>query len=241
MCLQLLSLDRNLGDFFRVLDSSGLDYSVVLTADHGGMDIPERLRARGVASAVRADPALETVEVGKAIAAKLGLSGPALLGDMANDVWIDRSLKPSDRTRVEREAVAIFKAHPQVAKVLTARQIERLPIPTGSPDRWTIEQRVRASFDKQRSGDLYVVLKEHVSPIAKPGAGYVATHGSVWDYDRRVPILFWRRGSPAADRSEHVSTVDILPTIAAQVGLALPSPLDGKCLEAVEGGACPVR
>ena len=61
MCLQLLSLDRDLGSFFNVLDAEGIDYSVVLTADHGGMDIPERLRAKGVVNATRADPALGTV------------------------------------------------------------------------------------------------------------------------------------------------------------------------------------
>ena len=38
LCLQLFSLDRDLGDFFRLLDSKGIDYLVVLTADHGGQD-----------------------------------------------------------------------------------------------------------------------------------------------------------------------------------------------------------
>jgi predicted AlkP superfamily pyrophosphatase or phosphodiesterase len=241
MCLQLLSLDRDLAGFFRVLDAEGIDYAVVLTADHGGMDIPERLRAKGITQAVRADPALGTAEVGKAIAAKLKLSGPVLLGDLANDVWIDRSLKPRDRIRAGHEAIAMFKAHPQVEAVFTSRQIARLPIPTDSPDKWTIAQRIRASFDAQRSGDLYVVLKKYVSPIAKPGQGYVATHGSVWDYDRRVPILLWRKGMRPADRQDHISTVNILPTIAAEIDLALPSQLDGRCLNGVEGVACPVR
>ena len=86
-----------------------------------------------------------------------------------------------------------------------------------------------------------MVLKQYVSPISKPGVGYVATHGSVWDYDRRVPILFWRRGMQSADRSDHISTVSILPTVAAQIGLALPPRLDGRCLDGVEGVACPVR
>lgn len=241
MCLQLFSLDRDLGSFFNVLDAEGIDYSVVLTADHGGMDIPERLRAKGVVNATRADPALGTVDVGKALAAKLKLSGPVLLGDLANDVWIDRSLAPRDRTRVEREAVAFYEAHPQVEAVFTSRQIGRIPLPTGSPDKWSIGQRVRASWDRQRSGDLYVVLKRNVSPIVNPGVGYVATHGSVWDYDRRVPILFWRKGMRSAPRQDHISTVTILPTIAAQIGLALPAGLDGRCLNGVEGVACPVR
>ena len=240
MCLQLLSLDRDLAGFFRVLDAQGIDYAVVMTADHGGMDIPERLRAKGnAAAAARADPALATVEVGKILAAKLKLTGPVLLGDLANDVSIDRGLKPADRTRVEREAVALFKAHPQVEAVFTKRQISRIRLATSAPDRWSIAERVRASFDPQRSGDLYVVLKRYVSPIAEPGIGYVATHGSVWDYDRRVPILFWRKGMRPNDRQDHISTVSILPTIAAEIGLALPGKLDGRCLNGVQGVACP--
>lgn len=241
MCLQLLSLDRDLAGFFQVLDAQGIDYAVVLTADHGGMDIPERLRAKGIMQAARADPALATAEVGKVLAAKLKLTGPVLLGDLANDVWIDRALKPSERTRVEREAIAFFKAHPQVEAVFTKRQISRIPLAKTAPDRWSIAERVRASFDQQRSGDLYVVLKQYVSPIAEPGVGYVATHASVWDYDRRLPILFWRKGMRPSARQDHVATVDILPTVAAQIGLSLPANVDGTCLNGVEGIVCSVR
>jgi phosphonoacetate hydrolase len=82
------------------------------------------------------------------------------------------------------------------------------------------------------------VLKEYVSPIAAPSAGYAATHGSPWDYDRRVPILFWRKGMAPANRSEAVETVDILPTLAAMIGLPVDSAtVDGKCLS-VQGAAC---
>src|SRR3546814_16190764 len=44
MCLQMLALDRELGDFFARLDATGIDYLVTLTADHGGHDLPERNR-----------------------------------------------------------------------------------------------------------------------------------------------------------------------------------------------------
>src|SRR5207244_10903139 len=36
MCLQLLELDREVGDFLSFLDSRHVDYAVALTADHGG-------------------------------------------------------------------------------------------------------------------------------------------------------------------------------------------------------------
>jgi len=234
MCLQLLSLDRSLGDFFRVLDSQGIDYAVVLTADHGGTDIPER-----VPGTSRADPALSADAVAKSIGAQLGLSGPILRGDVSGDVYIDRNLPVAQRTRVEQAAITFSRAHPQVEAVFTAREIGARRIPTGSPDRWSIADRIRASFDTQRSGDLYVVLKKGVMPIPEPSTGYVSTHGSVWDSDRRVPILFWRKGMGALPSNSAVETVDILPTLAAMVRLPLaPGSIDGHCL-AVQGVACP--
>ncbi|MEO8547384.1 MAG: alkaline phosphatase family protein [Sphingomicrobium sp.] len=240
MCLQLLSLDRDLGDFFGLLDRSGIDYAVALTADHGGEDIPERLRLKGVAAA-RVDPALAAKEMGKRIAAKLGLAGPVLLGDFAGDIYLDRALKPAQRAAALREAVAAYSRHPQVAAVFTSDQLRSTASPTASPDRWTLIQRARASFDPQRSGDLVVILKPHVTPIADT-TYYVATHGSPWDYDRRVPILFWRPGMGPADRNEAVETVDIMPTLGAMLGLRVESrTIDGKCLAGIQGVACPAR
>ena len=240
MCLQLFSLDRDLGDFFRQLDRSGLDYAVALTADHGGEDVPERLRLKGVAAA-RVDPALAATEIGKRIAAKLKLSGPVLIGDFAGDIYLDRALKPADRAAALREAVALYTAHPQVQAVYTADQLRRVAVPVSSPDQWSLAERARTSFDPERSGDLIVLLKPHVTPIADTSR-YVSTHGSPWDYDRRVPILFWRPAVTASERGEAIETADILPTLAAMLGISVqPGSIDGKCLTGIQGIACPPR
>ena len=241
MCLQLFSLDRDLGDFFRMLDGSGIDYAVALTADHGGQDVPERLRLQGIAGAARVDPALAAKEIGKQVAAKLKLSGPVLRGDYFGDIYIDRALKPGDRGRVLREAVAAYSAHRQVEAVFTAEQLGRAPMPSGSSDRWTMLERARASFDPDRSGDFVVLLRQHITPIPDT-TRYVATHGSPWDYDRRVPILFWRPAMPAANRNESIETVDIMPTLAAMLGVRVdPATIDGECLTGIQGVACPPR
>ena len=241
MCLQLFSLDRDLGDFFRMLDRSGIDYAVALTADHGGQDIPERLRLQGIAAAARVDRALAAKDVGKRIGAKLKLSGPVLIGDYFGDIYIDRSLKPADRVRVLREAVAVYSAHPQVETVFTAEQLAKAPMPSGSPDRWSMLERARASFDPDRSGDLVVLLRQYITPVPDT-TRYVATHGSPWDYDRRVPILFWRPAMPAANRNDSIETVDIMPTLAAMLGLRIdPASVDGECLTGIDGVACPPR
>jgi predicted AlkP superfamily pyrophosphatase or phosphodiesterase len=242
MCLQLLSLDRDLGDFFRLLDSKNIDYIVVLTADHGGQDIPERRREQGVADAARVDAKLTAKDVGAAVGSQLGLKGPVLYGEGSfGDMYVDRALSAGDQARAKAAAVAAFRAHPQVEEVFTKEQLAATPSPTSSPDKWSLIERARASFDPERSGDFVVLLKRDITPIADTKS-YVATHGSPWDYDRRVPILFWRQGMAPAAIPEAIETADIMPTLAASIGLAVDAgSIDGECLKAVQGISCPSR
>jgi arylsulfatase A-like enzyme len=240
MCLQLMELDREIGDFLARLDSWGLDYAVALTADHGGLDIPERLRAKGVADAAWIDSALSPASVGKGVAAAAKVDGPVIAdGGPSGDIYLDPKLQGGDRSRALSALLAAYRAHPQVSAAFPASEIARTPVPTGDPARWSSIERVRASFDPQRSGDLYVVLKPHVQPIIDTSR-YVSTHGSPWDYDRRVPIIFWRKGFGGISVNKSTETVDILPTLAAMVGLSLDrSKLDGACLDNVVSVVCP--
>ncbi len=245
MCLQLMELDRSLGGFFAELDRSGVEYVVALTADHGGLDIPERARQQGVLTAVRADPALNVDAVGSAIAARLGLEGRILYGDyVSGDMYIDLGLPPATRARVLEQAVAAYRAHPQVAAVFTEEQIAATPSPSGPPEAWGLIERARASFDPERSGDFLVLLKPLITPIYDTSHGYVATHGSPWSYDRQVPILFWRAGMRPYEQPLGIETADILPTLAALIGLAVPAEeIDGRCVDLIEGpeSSCPAR
>jgi len=242
MCLQLLSLDRDLGDFFRLMDSRGIDYMVVLTADHGGQDIPERRRLHGTPGATRVDAKLTAKDVGAAVGAELGLKGPVLYGDGSfGDMYVDRALSPSDQARALAAAVAMFRAHPQVEVVFTRQQLAAAPSPTAPPNEWSLLDKARASFDPERSGDFIVLLKRDIMPIPDT-TRYAATHGSPWDYDRRVPILFWRPGMAHNERNDSIETADIMPTLAATIGLAVDqNSIDGQCLTGVQGVNCPAR
>jgi predicted AlkP superfamily pyrophosphatase or phosphodiesterase len=242
MCLQLLSLDRDLGDFLGRLDSWNLDYEVVVTADHGGLDLPERARLRGVADAARIDPGLTPRNVGAEVTKATGISGPILANvGVTGDLYLDDHLKGAERKRALDSVIAIYRRHPQVSAVFSKAEIAATAVPKGDPTKWSVIERVRASFDPQRSGDLYVVLKPNITPIGH-AAGSVATHGSPWDYDRRVPILFWRKGMAAGTHPEPIETTDIMPTLAATIGVPVDaSTIDGRCLPAVAGAACPNR
>ncbi len=232
MCLQLLSLDADLGGFFRLLDRSGIDYAVVLTADHGGLDLPERQSLQGVPQAQRLQAGATAAAIGAEVSRQLGLPEPAFAGD-----WY---LVPSVPEPRRAEALALAKqlllAQPQVEAVYTAAEVSAQPISTAPPESWSLLERFRASYDPQRSGDLQVAYKEYVTPIVDPTRGSVATHGSVWDYDRKVPILFWWKGITPEDQATSAMTVDIEPTLASLIGLAIPpAEIDGRCRDIVAG------
>ncbi|MEP7223099.1 MAG: alkaline phosphatase family protein, partial [Novosphingobium sp.] len=240
MCVQMAELDRTLGAFFARLDKAGIDYAVVLSADHGGLDMPERLDEQALPRAVRVDPALSPGAMGKAVAAALGLSlnGPLVYADGAfGDWYLSRALTSAQKAQVTAALIERLRAHPQVAAVFTGQQLAETPMPTGSPQDWTLRDRARASFDPARSGDLVVLLDRAVMPMPVAVPGFVATHGSAWDYDRRVPLLFWRRGLARLEQPAPVETVDIAPTLAALLHLRVPEgSFDGRCLD-IDGGA----
>lgn len=235
MCIQMDQLDQALAGFFQVLDESGIDYEVMLTADHGAHDMTERQIERAMPMETHVSPEVQAKAVGAAIAKQMKLEGPVLLS-AESDVYVDRNLPAATRAKVLAEAKRRYSAMPQVAAALTRDEIAATPMPTSPPETWTLAERARASFDPERSGDLLILLKPRVTTIEKPGPGYVETHGSPWDYDRRVPILFWRKGMTPFEQPLSVETVDIVPTLGATIGLKTPG-VDGRCLDLDPGPA----
>ncbi|MDE8651167.1 alkaline phosphatase family protein [Novosphingobium album (ex Liu et al. 2023)] len=240
MCVQLAQLDATLGRLFDALDQRGIDYVAVLSADHGGTDAPERQRLQGVPEASRLDPALESGALSEAVSRQTGVkakSGDLFYGaGSSGDIWLADGLSRQDAKKAIAALVAILRANPQVAAVFTAEDMAKVAVPTGHPQDWTMAERVRASYDPERSGQVLMMTRRGVVPGTAPRLGYTATHGSPWDYDRRVPMLFWRKGMAGFEQPAPVETVDIAPTLAAMIGISAPQGTwDGRCLD-IDGG-----
>ena len=239
MCAQVAALDANISRLMTALDKSKVAYTVVLTADHGGHDLPERNDENGLPTAERVDMKLMPQMIAASLSKQFELSEPAILGDAPfGDLYLSAKIPLEKRGAVLDAAVAVYKNHPQVEAVFRKDEIAAAPSPTGPPEDWSLIQRVRASFDPTRSGDFYVALKRYVTPIPNAGFGYVATHGSPWNYDRRVPILFWWKNVAPFEQPNGIETVDILPTLASLIGLDVPKDeIDGRCVDLVAGKA----
>lgn len=239
MCAQQLALDQTIGRLLAALDKTGVPYVVSLTADHGGADATERNLERGVTEAQRIKPDLLPVNMSAQLARELQLPEPVVLGknDFGSDVYLSQKIPTEQRASVLSAVYNKYRSHPQVETVFTKNELIAAAPPSGPVDEWTLLERAKASFNAERSGDLVVLLKPYVSLYMAPknvDTEYTSTHGSVWGYDRRVPILFWWHGIEGFQQSAAVETVDIAPTLAKLIGLEIPShEIDGRALPLV--------
>jgi predicted AlkP superfamily pyrophosphatase or phosphodiesterase len=245
MCTQLVALDETLDVLFRHLDGIGVPYVVVLTADHGGHDAAERNQIRGMSDDQRftEDSGLKALNTALGHADKpVFQTEEGFSGTITGDLYLDPAIRGEERTTLLARAREWLIQRPSFAAVFTRDELLATP-PSKLPlEAWTLAERAAASVDRQRSGDLIVLLRPRLSPIMDPAKGSVATHGSPWDYDRRVPILFWSQDMTGFEQPNSIETVDIMPTLAALIDLPVPvSEIDGKCrdLDAGAGSTCP--
>jgi alkaline phosphatase len=239
MCAQQVALDQTIGRLLAGIDKLGVPYVVALTSDHGAADATERNRERGVSNAQRIDINLLPGNVSAQLARELKLPEPIVLGksEFTNDVYLSAAIPADQRTRALDAAYIKYRSHPQVAAVFTKNEVISAAPPAGPVDEWSLLERVKASFNPERSGDLVVLLKPYVSlyaAVKNIDTDYTSSHGSVWGYDRRVPILFWWRGIEGFQQPTAVETVDIAPTLARLIGLEIPAQeIDGRALPLV--------
>jgi arylsulfatase A-like enzyme len=91
--------------------------------------------------------------------------------------------------------------------------------------------RLKYSAAPERAGEILFAFQPMITLGAPPDHD-PAQHGTGWDNDRRVPMIFWGTWK-AERRTEPVSTVDIAPTLAKELGIQPGEPLDGIPLRLV--------
>jgi hypothetical protein len=238
----LLRADRRLGQLFEQLDErvGAGRWIAVLTADHGVLRLPESLASADVeagrASSGERDAAIEAVRavLTETFGGDFGLrrAGRGLrfsaraLAESGHDVAAIRTLAADELARAGAGFVAF------------AYSLDELrPDPDRHPPDWvpaggvagqreyilTIEAR---SFDEERTPD--VVFTPHRNHLVGTATG--TSHGSPWEYDRRVPLVFLGPGFKAGTPGRPAGPVDIVPTLLARLGLDVPDELEGAVL-----------
>jgi predicted AlkP superfamily pyrophosphatase or phosphodiesterase len=229
---QVHRLDRLLGQLLDQVKRQHPGAWVVLTADHGGVDIPEALSEAGLpARRLLIEPFMTSFQADLRAAFKIE-HDLLLHPPEPNTVYLDEAAVKAaglDRGEVIRRAQAWLRARPEVAEALTAEELSSIdPAPQGSPRDSSLPSLLRRSFHRERSGDILVAWRPLVI-VGTPPTDYATNHGTPNAYDRRVPLIFWGPWK-AGRRSEPVRTVDLAPTLAHELALQ-SGPVDGKALD----------
>lgn len=238
MCDQMAHLDRALGAFLARLDRLRVPYLVVLTADHGAHDAAERVAERGVPS-TRISGSF-VADLNAQLARTLALDYAPLVDDPSSPttLYVDRArvTDPALRERVVRATLELVRARADVAGAWSDAELAAVvPRPDAPADELSLEERFAESRYAGRSPDVSIAFRPDVTlPAPRKATEYVAGHGSPWNYDRRVPILYYWRGATPFEQSLPVETVDIAPTLARLLGLPVPT-VDGRCRDLLAG------
>jgi arylsulfatase A-like enzyme len=86
------------------------------------------------------------------------------------------------------------------------------------------------SFYPGRSGNVLYQLLPYWIPETQPVA---TTHGSPWDYDTDVPLLWFGAGIVPGTYRDAAVVADIAPTLSALLGIEPPSGSEGRVLQEI--------
>jgi len=223
----VLQLDRTLADFLAFIDGKvGLDHTlIVMSADHGIAELPEYMAERGLDTG-RLTPDVILAAVERISDSRFGSADivrfyyrPYLY--LNQEKILAAGLVPDEVREYLAEALT---EEPGIHIAATRQMLESWP------DRKLFDQ-IRNNYHPVRSGDIYIVQEPYWFNFDKgPVAGM---HGSPWNYDTHVPVIFAGPGIAAATHYRRVQPADVAPTLAALLGMSPPASAQGNALPEV--------
>lgn len=224
----LLQLDQTLARFFAAIDKQvGLENTlIVLTADHGVSDSPSYLRANHIAEIKPVNVHSTEQFIQKALQERFKLPSKALLSINPPYVYLDHQL-------IYNQGLSL----PEVSNYL-AQQLNTQPgvfrafaLPLTIIEKDWLSAKVDRMAYPDRAGDIYIVQPLYQS-YGKANENRVA-HGSPWQYDSYVPLLFAHPSFKSRRITRPVFTTDIASTLAALLVIQAPSGSVGEPLQEV--------
>lgn len=217
----LMRADESIGRLLAHLDArvGAGNYVLALSADHGVGEVPEVLGAKG--------GRLPRTWVAKTIEDVLDTRWQTDAVHVAHDYYTDFYLTDATKTRLAGDPAALeavtkaVEAHPAVVKLATWKDME--------DSRYSAEpvwRTLHLSYHPARSGDLMILLAENFTTSTD-----AASHGTYYDYDRRVPVILFGSTFRAGRIEGPASPLDIAATWSRLTGVALDRP-HGRSLDA---------
>lgn len=201
----VVRLDATIGRLLAHLDNTvGRDnYVVGVSSDHGVAPIPEQVKGAGRHTGA---------EIAKTVnSALVPILGPG--EHVAKTAYTDVYFAPGVADRLKRDAkarqaaLAAARSLPGIVTAFMAGDVDDSAARSSSDP---VRRAAALGYFKERSGDMIVVPRENW--ILSTSA---TTHGTLYPYDTRVPVMFYGAGVQAGRYPSAASPADVAPTLAA--------------------------
>lgn len=218
-----IRLDKDLEEFLLFLDKEiGINqYTVFLTADHGVADVPGFAKNNKLPGDI-----LDIDDLDKSMDSALSKSfgaGKWILNHDNDQIFLNKPLLKEKNIELQK-AISIveevLKDHSGIQFVVNLTQLDRAAIPS------LLKERIINGYNQKRSGEIQYITEAGWIAHGKRGT----THGSAWNYDTHVPLLFFGHGIKKGQTLERTSISDIAPTIANLLNIIAPSGSIGQII-----------
>ena len=217
-------LDKSIGDLIAAAEKAvggKQNLLVVLTADHGGANIPEEWASFGL-DGVRVPPAPLQKGLNAELEKRFGAPNLVLAVEEV-DVYLDRKLmvdRKLDGAQVRRAAAAWLAAQSDLQTAVAREDLATF-------EGFGLGPALRNAYHPDRSGDVLMVMKPyHVLESEKAGT----SHGTPWSYDSEVPLFLYGKGIRPGTYVGPARPIDVAPTVCAVNEMASPAMSEGHPL-----------
>lgn len=219
----LLRLDRSLAKLIGAIEKDiGLEHVLfVLTADHGVSDNRSYVKSQRIPLSKTVNLQSLRLYLSERLQNVHQLPPEAVMAIEPPYVYLNDALirqKDKDIASIEQDLVA---------NAPRLRGIYRLMRLQGQEQHILSPLVIRMAYPR-RSGNLFFVTEPYEGIYDKHEER--VTHGSIWTYDRVVPLVFAHAGFQKKTLYRSVETVDIAPTLSALLSIKPPSGSVGRVL-----------
>ena len=226
----LLRLDRTLADLLAYVDETvGLKHTlVVLSADHGGPEVPGYLNEYGIDAGYVDTDSWDKQAGIQALKEKFGIGQELISQYQQPYVYLNR--KVIRENNLDQAAVESAVAEEMMKFEGVSLAVSSTALTRGQVADTDINRAILNSHNLKRSGDVYVVFEPHWFINDFDGLTVAETHGSPWRYDTYVPVIFAGAGLKPQRVAREIKTVDVAATLSEYVGTNRPSGARGEVL-----------
>lgn len=220
-----LRLDNELSGFFSFLDEKigKGEWLVFLTADHAAGEPPSYLNARKIPGGYFSKDSLSNAL--KDFIQKTFVNAGGVIENISNgQIFLNSdSVETSQLGDEEIEQITDFiQSYPGVDKVVLSGELELF---SGGD----MYDKLKKGYHNRLSGDILFTLLPGWVEYGKTGS----THGSGYEYDTHVPLLFFGWGVKPGAAYEAVGVEDIAPTISTIIKISWPQAATGKPIQSL--------